>query len=265
MSHAGGSRGTQAAPGAAWNTGRYTPDDRPGLAGRATNRWDYGLDWDSAQSLQEFRGKAAGLLRRQKNQLAGALGGEKSPGYGGDFRYSGGVKSAGSAGGRELGDISNPYFSQGLGPASYSGKWYSDEKRDEVRWYEATITKFDNRISELGAIADAPATSGFGAGTQGAYAEQQSARALLGKPFPEAAAAAEQSRLERGGGSARRGGGVATSGRPAARATAAEQARLGRSQTSGGSSPRRRLRASNLLAQPLGGGGYGTSARQLLG
>jgi hypothetical protein len=248
-----------AAPGAAWKTGRFTPAfyqlNNPGdyggynsgiLGGQRTGS----VDWDSVESLQAFSGHAADRLRNAEIYLARY---RKNPGK--DYRYTK----------EKWGGSENPYYDQGLGPKNYIGKYHSDKKLDEVRWFKASKGKFDSRISELGAIADAPATSGFGSGTQGAYDEQQSAKKLLGKPFPEAAAAAEQLRLERGGGSARRGGGVATSGRQGARATAAEQSRLGRSQTSGGSSPRRRLRASNLLAQPLGGGGYGTSARQLLG
>ena len=251
MSHAGGSRGTRAAPGAAWKTGRFTPAfyqlNNPGdyggynsgiLGGRRTGS----VDWDSVESLQAFSGHAAGRLRNAEIYLA-RYG--KNPGK--DYRYT-----AKAWGGSE-----NPYYDQGLGPKNYIGKYFSDKTRDQVRWFKASKAKFDSRISELGAIEEA--------GSPEAYAEQQSAKKLLGKPFPEAAAASEQLRLERGGGSARRGGGVATPGRQGRQARAAEQARLGRSQTSAGSSPRRRLRASNLLAQPLGGGGYGTSARQLLG
>jgi hypothetical protein len=263
MSHAGGSRGTQAAPGAAWKTGRFAPapyNNRGSRLSTFGGQMDP-VDWDSPASLTRFVGKAHSMVGRIDRELSR---GGSHPGYYFDAPLPGHNQYRSMAL-NELIDKTNPFYSQGLGPASFEGATPRTQLTTHRRWYEAQGVKFQNRIAELGAIEGAPATSGFGAGTQGAYDEQQTARTLLGKPFPEAAAAAEQLRLERGGGSARRGGGVATSGRQGARATAAEQARLGRSQASGGSSPRRRLRASNLLAQPLGGGGYGTSARQLLG
>jgi hypothetical protein len=165
--------------------------------------------------------------------------------------------------------IANPYHSQGLGPANYSGKYISDVAGDQARWYEASHRKFELRSQELKGIASAPAAGGFGAGTQEAYDAQQTAREGLSRPFAEGARAAELLRqtsgpARRGGG----GGGAAPQGRQASRAGAAERRRMASSdRTSGGSGggglARRRLRASSLTGTPLGAGSQ--SAAQLLG
>jgi len=272
MSHAGGSRGTPAAPGAAYKTGKYV-SPWGGLGTRSHEIRRGGslfknqsltgeFDWDSLENVQRHL-KDIGTIRSLSKLKDEYWGKEyKASAYRGlDPKYRGkaDVKTTDFA----PWYYTNPFHSQGLGPKNYIGVYHSDVQKDRSRFWEATETKFQRRVVELQGIADSPGDT-FASRSE-AYAEQQSAKKLLGKPFPEAAAAAEQLRLERGGGSARRGGGVATSGRQGARATAAEQARLGRSQRSAGSSPRRRLRASNLLGQPLGGGGSQTSARQLLG
>ena len=154
--------------------------------------------------------------------------------------------------------ISNPYHSQGLGPESYSGKYYSDMMGDQARWYEASYRKFETRSQELKGIA--------AAGGQDAYDEAQAAKKLLGKPFAEAASAAALLRQERGpraGG----GGGGGGSSRQTSRAAQGERRRLASNdRTTGGGSGgtrRKQLRAANLLGQPLGGGSQ--SAAQVLG
>jgi hypothetical protein len=270
MSHAGGSRGTPAAPVAAYKTGKYV-SPWGGLGTRSHDITRSGIfksqslvgefDWDSLANVQRHL-KDIGTIRTLSQKKAEYWGKEyKADAPYGDPKY------------RRKADVktddftpsyyTNPFYSQGLGPKNFIGVYHSDVEKTHARFWEATEAKFQRRAVELQGIADSPGDT-FASRSE-SYAEQQAAKKLLGKPFPEAAAAAEQLRLERGGGSARRGGGVATSGRQGRQARAAEQARLGRSQTSAGSSPRRRLRASNLLGQPLGGGGSQTSARQLLG
>jgi hypothetical protein len=167
--------------------------------------------------------------------------------------------------------VRNPYYSQGLGPKNYKGKYESDQVGDQARWFEASYNKFELRAQELKGIASSPATEGFGAGTQGAYDAQQTAREALSKPFAEGARSAELLRQDRGprvGGGAPQGG----AGRQANRARAAEGRRLTSSDRTtgsggggggGGSTANRRLRAANLLRQPLGAGSQ--SAAQLLG
>lgn len=152
--------------------------------------------------------------------------------------------------------IVNPYHSQGLGPADYSGKYISDMARDQARWYEASQRKFELRGQELRGYA--------AAGGQDAYEEQRAARRLLGKPFPEAARAAELLRSERGPRAGGGGGGQPGASRQTSRAGSAERRRLGTNRSaSGGSVSRKRLRAASMLGQPLGGGSQ--SAAQVLG
>jgi hypothetical protein len=170
--------------------------------------------------------------------------------------------------GRRIGsEISpNPFYSQGLGPEDYDGMYESDRAANQLRWWEATQTKFLQREQELQGIASAPATEGFGAGTQGAYDAQQTARESLGKPVAEGARSAELLRQNR---APRAGGGTAPAGagRQAGRAQAAEGRRLASNDRTTGSgsggTAKRKLRAASLTRQPLGAGSQ--SAAQLLG
>jgi hypothetical protein len=165
-----------------------------------------------------------------------------------------------------IGPAQNPFHSQGLGPKDYAGKFNSDRASVQSQFWEATERKFQLRERELQGIASAPAAGGFSAGTQEAYDAQRAARRLLGKPFPEAARAAELLRSERGPRAGGGGGGQPGSSRQTSRAGSAERRRLASNdRTTGGSggSARKRLRAANLLGQPLGGGSQ--SAAQVLG
>ena len=156
----------------------------------------------------------------------------------------------------------NPFYSQGLGPKNYDGMYESDRAANQLRWWEATQTKFLLREQELQGIE--------AAGGQEAYDAQQTARESLGKPVAEGARSAELLRQNR---APRAGGGTAPAGagRQAGRAQAAEGRRFASNDRTtgsgggggGGSTATRRLRAANLLRQPLGAGSQ--SAAQLLG
>jgi hypothetical protein len=204
-------------------------------------------DWDNLASVQSMRLRASRSVAAARTRQAFTLDGP-------DYQLS---ESRGGI------PLDNPYYSQGLGPRTYEGLYQSDITADDLRWAEATERKFLLRERELQGIASAPAAGGFSAGTQDAYEEQQAARRLLGKPFPEAARAAELLRQERGPRS-RTVGGQPGASRQTSRAGSAERRRLGTNRSaSGGSVSRKRLRAANLLGQPLGGGSQ--SAAQVLG
>jgi hypothetical protein len=218
------------------------------------------LDWNSIESVQRFRGLAS-------ERLAGAQSRFDNITPANNFQISEGNPYS-----QQLG-IANPYYSQGLGPKTYEGLYFSDQARDEIRWFEATERKFALREQELKGIANAPATEEFGAGTQGAYDAQQAGRAAQGVPFAQGARSAE---LLRQGQGPRVGGGAAQGGasRQANRARAAEGRRFASNDRTtgssgggggggGGSTATRRLRAANLMRQPLGAGSQ--SAAQLLG
>lgn len=198
------------------------------------------VDWNDPKSVASFSklaGQGAEGVRRRLASLS------KYPAR--DYQY--GRKSAG----RE-----NPYYSQGLGPENYVDKYQSDKARDQLRWYEASQRKFDIRSQELAGIE--------AAGGQAAYDEQQAAKKLLGKPRAEGARAAEllrQGVRQAGGG----GAAPAQAGRQGQRARSAERRRMASNDATvgGGSSPRKRLHAKQLLRQPLGAGTQ--SAAQVLG
>lgn len=162
--------------------------------------------------------------------------------------------------GRRIGsEISpNPFYSQGLGPENYDGMYESDRAANQLRWWEATQTKFLQREQELQGIE--------AAGGQEAYDAQQTARESLGKPVAEGARSAELLRQNR---APRAGGGTAPAGagRQAGRAQAAEGRRLASNDrttgSGGGGTAKRKLRAASLTRQPLGAGSQ--SAAQLLG
>jgi hypothetical protein len=155
----------------------------------------------------------------------------------------------------------NPFHAQGLGPKNYKGQFNSDRAAVQSQFWEATERKFLLREEELKGVA--------AAGGPEQYAAQQTAREALSRPFAEGTRAAELLRQDRGprtGGGAAQGG----AGRQASRARAAEGRRLasndrttGSGGGGGGSTASRRLRAANLLRQPLGAGSQ--SAAQLLG
>lgn len=155
------------------------------------------------------------------------------------------------------GGYENPYYSQGLGPASYKGKYRSDQIRTHMQWFEASERKFLIRAEELDRFAAHP-------GGEEGYASDQAAKKLLGKPRAEGARAAEllrQGRRQAGGG----GAAPAQAGRQGQRARSAERRRMASNDATvgGGSSPRKRLYAKQLLRQPLGAGTQ--SAAQVLG
>ena len=224
------------------------------------------VDWDNLASVQRFRALAGEGLTAAQSNLS-SITPEK------DRRLETRAKESSF----DNFDLVNPYFSQGLGPATYDSDatddetnyYQSDKAKDEVRWFEASQRKFALREQELKGIANAPATEEFGAGTQGAYDAQQAGRAAAGVPFAQGARSAELLRQGQGprvGGGAAQGG----AGRQANRARAAEGRRFasndrttGSGGGGGGSTATRRLRAANLLRQPLGAGSQ--SAAQLLG
>jgi len=208
------------------------------------------VDWDDLASVQKFSGIAKRLWGQKKAQL------EQIPLQNtGDRLISSGNIVDPVAG------IGNPYYSQGLGPENYKGMYESDQVGDQARWFEASYNKFELRAQELKGIA--------AAGGPEQFAAQQTAREALSKPFAEGARSAELLRQDRGprvGGGAPQGG----AGRQANRARAAEGRRLTSSDRTtgsggggGGGTANRRLRAANLLRQPLGAGSQ--SAAQLLG
>ncbi len=156
----------------------------------------------------------------------------------------------------------NAFYSQGLGPKNYEGLYSSDRAAVQSQFWEATERKFLLREEELKGIS--------AAGGPKQYADQQTAREALSRPFSQGARAAELLRQDRGprtGGGAAQGG----AGRQASRARSAEGRRLASSDRAagsgggggGGSTANRRLRAANLIRQPLGAGSQ--SAAQLLG
>ena len=209
------------------------------------------VDWNSLESVQNFRNLASQRLTAAESRLS-AITPEK------DFKI---VYSDGWELGWEIG-FDNPYYRQGLGPRSYKGMYQSDRAKDEVRWYEASERKFALREQELMGIASA--------GGQEAFDGQQTQRAAQGVPFAQGARAAELLRQNRGprtGGGAPQGG----AGRQANRARTAEGRRFASNDRTtgsgggggGGSTATRRLRAANLMRQPLGSGSQ--SAAQLLG
>ena len=219
------------------------------------------VDWDNLASVQRFRGLASQRLKAAQSNLSSI-----TPET--DFRIS--FDSGRS--GLDNFELVNPYFSQGLGPATYDSDatddetnyYQSDKAEDEVRWFEASERKFVLREQELKGIASA--------GGQAAYDEQQAGRAAQGVPFAQGARSAELLRQGQGprvGGGAAQGG----AGRQANRARTAEGRRFASNDRTtgssggggggGGSTANRRLRAANLLRQPLGAGSQ--SAAQLLG
>jgi len=213
------------------------------------------VDWNDLASVQKF----SGIAKREMTQAqarASNLDPEK------DFQLSSGSPSPV----HNYAGMNNPFHSQGLGPKSYVGSYTSDVLGDQARWYEASYRKFETRSQELKGIASAPAAGGFGAGTQEAYDEAQAAKKLLGKPFAEGASAAALLRQERGPRAGGGGGGGGGGSRQTSRAAQGERRRLAsndRTTGGGGGTRRKRLRAANLLGQPLGGGSQ--SAAQVLG
>jgi hypothetical protein len=203
--------------------------------------WRQGpVDWDDAGAMGGYRKRAQQNLSRSKGKLQFY---EKYPNR--DYLIKKG----------QVGQH-NPYYSQGLGPENYIGKYQSDIAADRVRFWEASVRKFDIRSQEFAGIE--------AAGGQEAYDEQQAAKKLLGKPRAEGARAAEllrQGRRQAGGG----GAAPAQAGRQGQRARSAERRRMASNDATvgGGSSPRKRLHAKQLLRQPLGAGTQ--SAAQVLG
>jgi hypothetical protein len=203
------------------------------------------LDWDSLENVQghikdlkTIRKISASKERYfadnpDKDTLIGSLHGTDKPNY-----------------------SINMFYGQGLGPENFDKLYKSEQHAVQSQWWEASERKFLLREEALKGIA--------AAGGEEAYAAQQTAREELGKPFAEGARAAELLRQDRG---PRTGGGAALrgAGRQASRARVAEGRRLAsrdRTTGSGGGGPRR-LRAANLLRQPLGAGSQ--SSAQVLG
>jgi hypothetical protein len=200
------------------------------------------VDWNDLGSVQEFRGLANKSLTEAQSRLNNI-----TPDT--DFKIS-----AGNPYNESL-NIINPYFSQGLGPETYDGKFFSDQARDEIRWFEASERKFSLREEELKGIA--------AAGGQEAYDVQQAGRAAQGVPFAQGARSAELLRQTRQGQGPRAGGGAAQGGAGRQARRLASNDRTTGSSGGGGSSANGRSRAANLLRQPLGAGSQ--SAAQLLG
>lgn len=216
-------------------------------AGLSYGRWT--PDWNNADDVSKASKAYKGLMEFQQGRVSNI---EPENDYRMDKNNIPGWRVSNQG-------ISNPYHSQGLGPESYSGKYYSDMMGDQARWYEASYRKFETRSQELKGIA--------AAGGQDAYDEAQAAKKLLGKPFAEAASAAALLRQERGPRAGGGGGGGSSSSRQTSRAAQGERRRVASNdRTTGGGSGgtrRKRLRAANLLGQPLGGGSQ--SAAQVLG
>jgi len=220
--------------------------NRGALGGSGTGA----VDWSDLASVQRFRGLAGSGLTAAQSRLSNI-----TPET--DYQISSTYVDSHNLG------MTNPYFSQGLGPENYEGMYLSDRAQDEVRWFEATERKFALREQELTGIASA--------GGQEAFDAQQTQRAAAGVPFAQGARSAELLRQGQGprvGGGAAQGG----AGRQANRARAAEGRRFASNDRTtgsggggggGGSTATRRLRAANLLRQPLGAGSQ--SAAQLLG
>ncbi len=207
--------------------------------------WRGPVDWNDADNLRRKASLARVRGDSYKRAYAAVTSGEK--GWGRDRLV----------GPRSRGGYENPYYSQGLGPASYKGKYRTDQIRTHIQWFEASERKFLVRAEELDRFAAHP-------GGEKGYAADQAAKKLLGKPRAEGARAAEllrQGRRQAGGG----GAAPAQAGRQGQRARSAERRRMASNDATvgGGSSPRKRLHAKQLLRQPLGAGTQ--SAAQVLG
>ena len=145
----------------------------------------------------------------------------------------------------------NPFYSQGLGPQTVQSRAQLESLRSE--FWTAQQGKFDDRVDELKQIAAAGGAAGF--------AQRATDRAALAVPHRDSLRAAELTRPSGGGAQGGGGGSLGVSRRvDSARRSEGPK---GASQSSGGTVARRRLRASSMLGQPLGGGSQ--AAAQMLG
>lgn len=146
----------------------------------------------------------------------------------------------------------NPFYSQGLGPKTVQSRAQLETLRSE--FWTAQQGKFDNRVDELKQIEAAGGPAGF--------AQRATDRAALAVPHRDSMRAAELTRPSGGGAQGGGGGGSLGASRRVDSARRSEGPK-GASQSSGGTVARRRLRASSMLGQPLGGGSQ--AAAQMLG
>lgn len=233
----------------AWGGNRTHNIDRVRLG--ADQRLRGTLDWDSLENVQ---GHIKDLKTIRK------IASSQQRYFSADNARDTSLNEVLASGHSGIGPALNPFYSQGLGPKNYKGKFNSDRALVQSQFWEATERKFQLREEELKGIA--------AAGGQEAYDAQQTAREGLSRPFAEGARASELLRQTsgpaRGGGG---GGGAAPQGRQAARAGSAERRRMASNDRttggSGGTVARKRLRASSLTGTPLGAGSQ--SAAQLLG
>ena len=146
----------------------------------------------------------------------------------------------------------NPFYSQGLGPKEVTSRAQLSTLYSE--FWNAQQDKFDNRANELRAIEAAGGPEGF--------AQLRTDRAALAVPHLDSMRAAELTRPSGGGGGGGGGGGALGVSRRVDSAKRSEGP-TGASRSSSGTVARRRLRASSILSQPLGGGSQ--AASQVLG